>query len=377
MAVKRKSNPSPSPPKPNRPLYPSKPSSDSNLWYIAFTLATIAILFSQEISDYIYANNESRILKHRSAQRNPDITAWAVVPMKSRGGGYGVIAERDILPGELIMKESPLIKVRLDHSSIQEAEKKIEDTVKSISGEDRIRLLSLSNAWENQTYNGAKLGRYSGLLQTNGMNSGRGFFSIFPSISRLNHACMGAVNAVYNWRENEKVQVVHVTKPIKAGEEIFISYFDSKLPRSDRRSYLRSNYGFECSCKICSKDSESSKESDLRITNINSLKASLSAWQSGAMGGAEAVDLIETALDLMRQEGMTYEFGQLYADACHIATAHSDFQNARKYATLALKHFEVELGNDSVEYNYALKMIKNPTHSSVWRSRPIESVRSN
>jgi hypothetical protein len=37
------------------------------------------------------------------------------------------------------------------------------------------------------------------------------------------------------------------------------------------------------------------------------LKATLSAWSAGSIGGAEAVQLIEDAIDLMTQEGMTYE----------------------------------------------------------------------
>ncbi|KAA1114025.1 hypothetical protein PGTUg99_007386 [Puccinia graminis f. sp. tritici] len=347
--------------------------SESRGWLIGFSFAVIAILFSQEISDYIHSNDQNHILKQYSSQRAPNVSAWKVVPMSNRGGGYGVIATRQILPGELIMKEAPLVKIKLGPTTLGTASRKVERAVQELSGEDRNRFLGLSNVWENRSEIG--LNKYSGIFQTNSMSSGRGYMSIFPSISRLNHACTGAVNAVYNWRENEGREVVHVTKVIEPGEEIFITYFDSKLPRNDRQSFLHQTYGFNCTCTICSLDSHRVQESDHRITRINSLKATLSAWSAGSIGGAEAVQLIEDAIDLMTQEAMTYEFGQLYADAAHIAVSHSDFQNARKYASLAAKHFSIELGPDSVEVAVANQIFKNPTSSNVWATRLQETVR--
>jgi len=74
--------------------------SESNVWLIGFSLAVIAILFSQEISDYIHANDQNYVLKQYSSQRAPNVSAWKVVSMPERGGGYGVKATRQILPGQ-------------------------------------------------------------------------------------------------------------------------------------------------------------------------------------------------------------------------------------------------------------------------------------
>lgn len=364
----------------SRPHLPRHSSSlrnlaNSNVWLTCFGVAVIAILFSQEIFDFIYSNDQDHILKQYSSQRHPNISAWKVIGMPSRGGGYGIVATRRILAGELIMKETPLVKIKVSHLNAQNANELVHRTIQELSGEDRNRFLSLSNAWENSTVNGVQLNSYAGILQTNGMSSGRGFISIFPSISRLNHACTGAVNAVYNWRQNEGTQVVHVTKQIEAGEEIFVAYFDSKLPRAERQSFLQQAYAFNCTCPVCSMDLPQAHESDSRITRINSLKATLSAWSAGSIGGSEAIQLIEDAIELMSQEGMTYELGQLYADAAHVATAHSDFRNTRRYALLSEKHFTIELGPDSVEVLVAKRIYKNPTSSSVWGNRMQESVR--
>jgi len=58
---------------------------------------------------------------------------------------------------------------------------------------------------------------------------------MFPTIAMLNHACLGSLNAIYNWREYEQRLVVHAVRPIEKGEEIFIAYFDTKMPREERQ----------------------------------------------------------------------------------------------------------------------------------------------
>lgn len=41
------------------------------------------------------------------------------------------------------------------------------------------------------------------IMQTNAFAAGESM-AIFPEAARLNHACAGAFNVVYNWRENEE-----------------------------------------------------------------------------------------------------------------------------------------------------------------------------
>jgi hypothetical protein len=68
-----------------------------------------------------------------------------------------------ISTGELIMKEAPLLKIKLGPTTLGRASRKVERAVQELSGEDRNRFLGLSNVWENRSEIG--LNKYSGIFQ--------------------------------------------------------------------------------------------------------------------------------------------------------------------------------------------------------------------
>ncbi|EGG04480.1 uncharacterized protein MELLADRAFT_108480 [Melampsora larici-populina 98AG31] len=345
---------------------------ESNAWTIGFIISFFVILFSKEISNIYNANNEDYQLLKTSMNSTPKLSSWKITKLDHQDRGYGLIATRQILPGELLLKEKPIFKLNSKIRSIEDYETNLNSILKKLDGEDRNRFLSLSNPWQNQSL--SNISNYIRILQTNAISIGSNQLAIFPSLSRINHGCAGASNSVYNWREKEGVEVVHATKLIEVGEEILISYWDSKRSRSDRQDYLKSNYGFQCTCQTCSLTEEESIQSDQRFLKINQLKAKLSDWSNRLIGGFEAVRLIEEAVQLMKLQNMTFEFGQLYADAAHIASAHSDFQSVKHFANLAQDHFKIELGSDSIEVLISKKLIKNPT-SLNWSNRQPERVK--
>ena len=73
------------------------------------------------------------------------------------------------------------------------------------------------------------------ITQTNGIAAGVRGVGVFPNVSRMNHGCSSAFNAVYSWREKERQLVVYAIKPIKLGQEILTAYFDTRRPRLERR----------------------------------------------------------------------------------------------------------------------------------------------
>ncbi|PCH40034.1 hypothetical protein WOLCODRAFT_116534 [Wolfiporia cocos MD-104 SS10] len=77
---------------------------------------------------------------------------------------------------------------------------------------------------------------------------------MFPLASRFfNHSC--APNAVARYinivSEPVRMEVVAI-RDIAEGEEITIPYLDPALPRDTRRNALQLNYGFTCTCQLCS-----------------------------------------------------------------------------------------------------------------------------
>ncbi|KXZ47298.1 hypothetical protein GPECTOR_36g24 [Gonium pectorale] len=77
----------------------------------------------------------------------------------------------------------------------------------------------------------------------------RGHIGLWPEFALLNHSCApNAVNFVVG-----DAMVVRACRPIRAGEEVTISYLGRPqlLPFRKRISILSEDYGFECTCQRC------------------------------------------------------------------------------------------------------------------------------
>uniref|UniRef100_A0A336M3K9 CSON001819 protein n=1 Tax=Culicoides sonorensis TaxID=179676 RepID=A0A336M3K9_CULSO len=74
---------------------------------------------------------------------------------------------------------------------------------------------------------------------------------LLPVLSLTNHSCEPKVNSAF--RNN--IAYLFVTRPIKAGEQIFDSYGPSFLNQTkDERKLLLHSYHFDCTCNACVKN---------------------------------------------------------------------------------------------------------------------------
>ena len=90
------------------------------------------------------------------------------------------------------------------------------------------------------------------------------------------------------------------------------------------RAYLSQQYGFHCTCDVCSLPDDLSKASDRRLAEISRLYGELATWGRGKITGAEALTLIRKIWRLEDEEGYWSERGQLAADAALVAASHSE-----------------------------------------------------
>ncbi|KAJ8098347.1 hypothetical protein POJ06DRAFT_149856 [Lipomyces tetrasporus] len=67
------------------------------------------------------------------------------------------------------------------------------------------------------------------------------------SVSLINHSC--DPNAVIVFDKN--MLMVRAVRPIKKGEEIYITYTDNAMPMPRRKEALRTQYFFDCQCTAC------------------------------------------------------------------------------------------------------------------------------
>lgn len=96
------------------------------------------------------------------------------------------------------------------------------------------------------------------IFVANKMGMGRGCAygeGLFPLYSRINHSC--SPNAVSTYNPTIERLIVHASRAIKAGEQVFIEYTNVTFKvKGSRQSTLLENWGFECQCNACTDPEE-------------------------------------------------------------------------------------------------------------------------
>ncbi|EAU85929.2 hypothetical protein CC1G_02952 [Coprinopsis cinerea okayama7 len=301
-------------PRQNAKQRPAQPANNGHrlpgIWILWFGL--LAGLFY----GWYYGRWEDDSLKkqHREVVIfNPDIESpWDVVDIP--GKGKGAIASRDIRQGELLLSEKPLFLVppTINTSPTEFIWEKVENLTEN----KKQAFFNLSFVGLAQNKNPEKDKKHLALaiFETNAVSAGSSV-GIFPRMARLNHGCSSAFNAVYSWRGQEGVLLIHAIKDIARGSEVLTTYSDTKKPRDERRAYLRDHYGFHCTCGSCALPEAESKASDNRLLAMAQHHSQLAGWMERKISGVEAIDHIKAIWKLGDEEGYWSERGRLAGDA--------------------------------------------------------------
>ncbi|KAJ7164686.1 hypothetical protein C8R43DRAFT_988014 [Mycena crocata] len=284
------------------------------------------------------------------------------------GKGKGLVATRDIKQGELVIQESPLFTV--PKSTSESPAGLISRLLSNVAPTDRNAFLNLSYIHfpEGLDPDSHPDEVALAIFETNAVAAGDGV-GIFPRMARLNHGCSSAFNVVYTWRQREQALFVYALRNIRKGQELLTTYTDTKRTRKERREFLSQQYGFWCTCAVCSLDAHASKASDRRLTTISHHYGHLATWGNKQITGAEAIGTINKIWKLEDEEGYWSERGRLAADGAWIAAAHSDASAAQSWAQLAVKWYTFELGADSELTLDVRNTAMNPELHSAWGSR--------
>lgn len=231
-----------------------------------FQLLPIAAFFLSKVLAY-NATCEHHFapirMRHPVCSGPPQI--YVVEP--SHGRGLGVFALHDLDIGDVIMRETPVIKISLSEVvkgggyPMDVVSKLVHDEFNVLSPSAQEEVLALTyytNPGENLPSD--PLGN---IFRTNAYNTGDKV-GLFPRIARINHSCRP--NTSYYWNEKLNKRIVYATRKIKAGEELFVSYISLLLSREDRQKQL-DRYGFKCQCEACAQGHAAQETSDLlRVT---------------------------------------------------------------------------------------------------------------
>lgn len=170
--------------------------------------------------------------------------------LQSEGKGFGVFATRDILPGEVILSEAPLLTMTESGARADP----LKAAVAALSPAKRKAYFALAS---HQSHPSESPDR--SIMYTNGFGINPHTTAIFEIASRINHSCVE--NTVYEWVP-DKAQahggrmVYTAYRKLLEGEEVTIDYGHSVKA-------LKRIYGFECDCGGCTDSEEDDKQRDL------------------------------------------------------------------------------------------------------------------
>jgi hypothetical protein len=137
---------------------------------------------------------------------------------------------------------------------------------------------------------------------------------VVPETAKINHNCRP--NAMYYFDWNTLVHYTHASGRIYAGEEITITYIDPLQTRLRRRAAIKSSWGFDCSCSLCSAENHFIRESDRRVIEINRISKILDevvsqnetereAARKHVSAAAEMADLLVSLYEQERQSALS------------------------------------------------------------------------
>jgi len=205
------------------------------------------------------------------------------------GKGNGLVAVRKIAFGDVIFKEQPLLVI--ENNKSEDFEEWCEYVIGKVSDLPQKDVLVYESLADNETFRKTnemlyikfkknfseeKL-KFLRILRTNGINVDEDghVTCVFPKFSLLNHSC--APNAMRNLEEKDRAVSVTAARDIMKGEEITIKYFSQEIAAMNRERRRRKllDWGFLCSCKVCSLTGEDLKRNEETRERLEDLKKEL------------------------------------------------------------------------------------------------------
>ncbi|KAF2193061.1 SET domain-containing protein [Zopfia rhizophila CBS 207.26] len=216
-------------------------------------------------SQYIF-NVPSWQAQNFSCTGPPEV--FAIRP--SPGKGLGAFVTRSLEPGTLIMQEAPLIKVYPPEIRdgvgypLDTIQRLVREAFEALSEDGKAEILALSAHIFPHETTAADYDPLLPIFRSNSFNTGD-FFGLFPKVARINHSCRP--NTAYYWNERLRKRVVYATRRVEEGEELSLSYIPLLHTKADRELRLN-QYGFKCTCEVCSAAANDIMVSDQRREQI-------------------------------------------------------------------------------------------------------------
>ncbi len=294
-----------------------------------------------------------------------------------RGKGKGCVAVRAVPRGEPVARERALLVMPRTCLYPRQLVNVATDTM---TPNQRTTFFALHNC------NSADPNDALGIISTNsflipGMPGHDVLYSaVFETFSRLNHRCRISPffrggcpgtykrgiasccpNAMFRWDRGTFSGEIRALRPISAGEEVTISYFQSIMEPTavthERQKFLLECYNFKCACPVCGRSSKVRDRSDEERTIVSTSATNIGKYYREIVEDwimdegndrARLPNDLRTVEEALAQEMIFYPTYWIYlARAMVIARCTlGEAKAARKWAVRAAEHTRAATGSD-------------------------------
>ncbi|KAK4163722.1 hypothetical protein QBC43DRAFT_212165 [Cladorrhinum sp. PSN259] len=275
-----------------------------------------------------------------SAKLPPHATLPETPPYEVRqieNKGLGLVATRKIQRGKVLMLDYAMLLADVElprKMKMAQGRELLEQAMNRLPNPNRVLGLARSSPTPDETPVAEDV------MRTNSFNveiGGRGFMALFPDIARMNHACKPSAMTKFN--STDLSNAVTAFRDILPGEEITISYVAHNLPSQPRQSRLLAQWGFSCTCSLCSSSPPLLEASDARRREIDLVGPKvLKAVDKGDFDAA--IKMNQELIDLLEAERMNPHLGDYYEVMGRLCLAAARTEDAKGWFERAVREYK-------------------------------------
>ena len=273
--------------------------------------------------------------------------------------GTALFADRPLQRGDIITSHHPLLLAYKESLlSPHERERLLQVAIQQLPPSSRKAYLALATMYHDPTIQAQDIASANSFEMT---VAGVSHLAVIPEPSRMNHDC--GPNAIFHVDSSSLTHTVRVARSIAKDEEITISYVDPFAPFATRQGYLRSSFGFECTCARCSRG----ESDDEALSQIASLQRGLAQWADPT--SPVTVKQVEELIRLHRLAGLEGYMDPAYCVAALVFSAVGSQRGVKKYTELCIEAIELRLGSGAEDLPQWRMMLEDPRGHWSWMKR--------
>lgn len=251
------------------------------------------------------------------------------------GKGKGLITARPMAKGQTILLDSPRIIASAQFPALvthSQGQSLFKTGLDQLPATDQDSVLSL-----DMSLGGTAI---ENVMKTNAfacqINDGRiddAYMCLFPSVARINHACIP--NAHARFIPRTLLMEVKAVRDIAVGEEISISYGKIELQSNERKKLYQQGWNFTCTCSLCTASSYEIAESDQRRARFTQLRKALENLTPETFDAQQVVAWEKEIMELSKQEGLDILLAGDYERLAYVYAGHGMLEDAKLWALKA------------------------------------------